>query len=656
MIVSNYNSSAPSAIQGIDFLGRSSKVGSKEKASSSFSDLLEVNGAPVASTAEPRQVLSNSRNAPSSKDSGSPKQGSAEAAPSKSSPEPVERATADDFGASGGAGTLADQPPIIRDPRLEDPEELALEAAAIAIAATLLPQNQGPVLTLVMQDEGQSEVGTREGGNNAEAGKDTFVAPPVSLAVVAGNETGASAFLTDATQAAFNGAELSLSAKGDSKSGRTEEASAESKVAVTNMVSVVPRVVPAVVVTATSAEAAVLAAQGGRGIFAGQNGQELAAQTVLETGAFRDLAAPSSGLQGEFVASADLNGAAAQPTRSEAGEIAKSQVLSDAEFLASAAPSNPAVAFFAAQSDKREASSNLRQVQGTEAAQEFVSVQSTDASIAESDGAFDGQSGGEGLGSGGGTERIEVPAPPAAHLQQAKVEFDAESQPDLGTVAAKEGFVQRESSPVLVQSEGSSAGVKPVAEESSSSVSSKPSLDFLGGTSSSAGIPSEASARVSSRPTVLPPVTTRFSELNNVINNALERARSENPSHLAVEVRLEDGSSFGLEVRMSNSGLQASFKSESQPLLKALENSWAGFLAKDSADQRVASASFEGRAGFGDFSNNGSNAGERRQQFEDGASAALLSGLEGHGVSSKTTQGEKEGKSSATDAGMALYA
>jgi hypothetical protein len=141
-----------------------------------------------------------------------------------------------------------------------------------------------------------------------------------------------------------------------------------------------------------------------------------------------------------------------------------------------------------------------------------------------------------------------------------------------------------------------------------------------------------------------------------VVQSALERARSENPSHLAVEITLEDGSSFGLEVRMSASGLQASFRSESQPLLKALENSWAGFLAKESAEAKVVSAAFEGRSGFGEFSENSSNAGERRQQFEDSASAAFLSGQGGRGALAEKPQAEAAGRGSEANGGMALYA
>jgi len=161
---------------------------------------------------------------------------------------------------------------------------------------------------------------------------------------------------------------------------------------------------------------------------------------------------------------------------------------------------------------------------------------------------------------------------------------------------------------------------------------------------------------VASRPTVLPPVHTKTTELFNVVQSALERARSENPSHLAVEVTLEDGSSFGLEVRMSASGLQASFRSESQPLLRALENSWGGFLAKESADSKVVSAAFEGRSGFGEFSNSGASTGERRQQFEDSASAALLTNQKVQNTAPEKAKGEPAGQTSGAPDGMALYA
>ena len=127
------------------------------------------------------------------------------------------------------------------------------------------------------------------------------------------------------------------------------------------------------------------------------------------------------------------------------------------------------------------------------------------------------------------------------------------------------------------------------------------------------------------KPTVLPPVSVKGNEVWKVVSDALQRARSENPSHLAVEVRMEDGSTLGLEVRMSSTGLQASFRSESQTLLKTLEAQWAGFVAKEPSDSKVASATFESHAGLGNFGESSTNGGERRRQMEDASASATLS-------------------------------
>ena len=107
---------------------------------------------------------------------------------------------------------------------------------------------------------------------------------------------------------------------------------------------------------------------------------------------------------------------------------------------------------------------------------------------------------------------------------------------------------------------------------------------------------------------------------------------------------------------MGASGLQASFRSESQPLLKVLESNWAGFLAKETAESKVVSAAFEGRSGFGEFSNNGSGAGERRQQFEDNSAAALLGSRDRIPSPPTASVGEAEKKLSSPEGGMAVYA
>ena len=132
---------------------------------------------------------------------------------------------------------------------------------------------------------------------------------------------------------------------------------------------------------------------------------------------------------------------------------------------------------------------------------------------------------------------------------------------------------------------------------------------------------------VESKPTVLPPVQVKAGEVWKTVQDAVQRARSENPNHLSVEVRLEDGSSLGVELRMSSAGLQASFRSESQTLLKSIEAQWNGFVTKETAEVKVVNASFEGSSNFGagNFSENGTSGGDRRQQMENNAASASLS-------------------------------
>ncbi len=110
------------------------------------------------------------------------------------------------------------------------------------------------------------------------------------------------------------------------------------------------------------------------------------------------------------------------------------------------------------------------------------------------------------------------------------------------------------------------------------------------------------------------------------IREMIQRVRSENPSHLSVEVRLNDGASVGIELRMRPTGLEASFRSESTALLRGLESQWAGFLAQEGPGLQIASAAFENRSSLGHFSDSGRNGRELREQMEDNAANASLSG------------------------------
>ncbi len=204
------------------------------------------------------------------------------------------------------------------------------------------------------------------------------------------------------------------------------------------------------------------------------------------------------------------------------------------------------------------------------------------------------------------------------------------ASPRHGTLGANEGSVSKESLVVPnFSSEETTSGL-------SSSEAASPAVDATEiGTPSA--LPSVAAPQVfeaDSKPKVLPPVHVKAGEVWRTVHDAVQRARSENPNHLAVEVRLEDGSSLGVELRMGSAGLQASFRSESQTLLKSIENQWNGFVTKESSNLKVVSAAFEGRSDFGSggFSDGSTSGGERRQQMENAAASASL-GRDGSPVS-----------------------
>lgn len=190
-----------------------------------------------------------------------------------------------------------------------------------------------------------------------------------------------------------------------------------------------------------------------------------------------------------------------------------------------------------------------------------------------------------------------------------------------GTLGATEQPVSKEASVASLQTLDETAPAK-TQDAVLNAFADKDSLAQVPVASGNAARPL---SEVAMKPTVLPPVSVKGNEVWKVVSDALQRARSENPSHLAVEVRMEDGSTLGLEVRMSSTGLQASFRSESQTLLKTLEAQWAGFVAKEPSDSKVASATFESHAGLGNFGESATNGGERRRQMEDASTSASLS-------------------------------
>ena len=107
---------------------------------------------------------------------------------------------------------------------------------------------------------------------------------------------------------------------------------------------------------------------------------------------------------------------------------------------------------------------------------------------------------------------------------------------------------------------------------------------------------------------------------------------------------MDDGSTLGVELRMSASGLQASFRSESHSLLRSIEAQWTAFVSKESADARVTSAVFESRSSFGGSTDSGANGGERRQQMEDALSASALGRMGESGSVSSAESATKAGR------------
>jgi hypothetical protein len=132
------------------------------------------------------------------------------------------------------------------------------------------------------------------------------------------------------------------------------------------------------------------------------------------------------------------------------------------------------------------------------------------------------------------------------------------------------------------------------------------------------------------------------SEFWDQIREMVQRVRSQNPSHLSVEVRLQDGATVGIELRMRPTGLEASFRSESPALLRGLEAQWAGFLANDAPNLQISHAAFENRSSFGSFSDSGRSGRELREQMEDAASNAALSGKRSDGKNSRGRESSEQ--------------
>ncbi len=268
------------------------------------------------------------------------------------------------------------------------------------------------------------------------------------------------------------------------------------------------------------------------------------------------------------------------------------------------------------------------------------------AGVAQENGS--GKSGAVGVGdegknaSGSGLEQESRASEQGGHGKP--VEVSARAKARLPDAELRSGT--RDANELTVPKEETSVRVRATAESLPASIDEAPqSSAFVdkadssqSAVSSAIGAGNRPLSEAVSKPTVLPPVQVKTNEVWRVVQDAIQRARSENPSHLAVEVRMDDGSTLGVELRMSSTGLQASFRSESQTLLRSIESQWSTFVSKETADARVTSAVFESRSSFGGSTDSGTSGGERRQQMEDALSASSLGqmGESGSDVSAKS--------------------
>jgi hypothetical protein len=545
MIVSNSTHGPTGALQGIDFLARSGSPAEKEAPCNDFSELLGGSdnvGSAGSASREARLQARGPARAPIMR-------GQTNAAATRETSQIVDSQVpnAPALEQSVGAPVLDEPVPIFRDPRLDDPAELALEAAAIALAASLLAKPQEPALVSVSAEELSQYAGSdQSGGKGSEGASSEDV------------EAGKPAALSLPTQEPTRSAQLQVTAEivsGDSPISAyssTVHRNTESQAAlpaVPSLIAAEPKFVAAIVLTATQEQASALVQNGASLLTVRKGGEGSDSRVSAEAVIASHQAGLSVGSPQAVEFTVGLEQAQQQPALGSEQSGVKADP--DAEFLASTAPVNPAAAFFASQVQQPRTQSSVKPAEsdtaGESEADQTLGLglpSGADAEVvAPNSLRLDEQSSGGDFGS----KQSKAFHAPAAVETQRSHDLFAQDETELGTLGAEGGSVHSEASPALERTEESSTPVTARGQESSSLASS--SADF----SSTLAAPSSLladSAKLGnpsvSRPTVLPPVNVRSSELFNVVQNALERARSENPSHLAVEVTLEDGSSFGL--------------------------------------------------------------------------------------------------------------
>ncbi len=570
------------------------------------------------------------------------------------------------------SGLVSDSSPLPLDPRLiQTPAELALEAAAIAAAQLLAAQPAVQTVAVSPETSGVSDVGVQGG---FQAGSSTSQPSGVlSFADQLALRTLQASFRPEiATRPAVPGGVVSLAAQNSSAAMVPNEPTSAADLSATPLLQVAP-----------PQQGAAASSEGKAGITVGAVLVQGDAATSLPVeaslvslsatpaqadalaSAGKQLVAPTAnGVSLSAKGDGTENQAGIGSLNPEAAVVAPTQSVNVSAKVEYKVESKVGGEIFASQATVSLEKGTSKDAVGEPAASQptlpLTSVAVTGTSLKEN--ASD--SSGKGQSNGSGAQNSKDQGPVQVQVVPIKVAQPQNSRISTATTkpAAASGTLGANEKGVLKDLTVLSA---PTLEETAPAKNQDSVLSAAADKTHLAQVPAPFAdgarplAEVNSKPAVLPPVVVKGNEVWKVVTDALQRARSENPSHLAVEIRMEDGSTLGLEVRMSSTGLQASFRSESQTLLKNLEAQWTGFVAKESPDAKVTAAVFESRSGFGNSTETSSNGGERRQQMEDSAASASLSrgSLSGKSTQSPETATKQITPSIRTrDGRMAVYA
>lgn len=565
------------------------------------------------------------------------------------------------------SGLVSDAGPLPPDPRLiQTPAELALEAAAIAAAQILAAETATQPVVVNPETSAVSEVGVQGGSQGGSSTSQPAVAlsfadqvalrtlqasfrPEIATQPVVPTGLSSSAAQNSSGDVIQNGPKSSdLSAgsllqAGSPQQGLVASAQKDSGASLGavfvqgDSLTTLPVNASLVSLSATSAQADALATAGKLQVASAANGASL-------------------GVKGDGTGAQGGTGSFDQPVT----VLAQMQSIT----VSSNVESKAGGEFFASQSAVSLEKGSIKESVGETAASQSTkpvtsaAVAGTSLKEDASDSSGNSQSNGSGSQNSKGQSSVQGQVVPIKVSQPQNSRLSASTTKPAaasGTLGANEKAVLKD----VTSLSASTLEETAPAKNQDTVLSAVADKTFLAQVPAPVVDGARSLAEVNSKPAVLPPVAVKGNEVWKVVTDALQRARSENPSHLAVEVRMEDGSTLGLEVRMSSTGLQASFRSESQTLLKSVEAQWTGFVTKESPDAKVTAAVFESRSGFGNSTETSSNGGERRQQMENSAASATLSrgSLPGKSMQSPESAPKQITPSIRTrDGRMAVYA